>query len=54
MFKQGKMMNKKEKTNRRKINLPLSPFFPYHNPAMEERAKGTEKSLRSRAYTSSS
>lgn len=27
MFKQGKMMNKKEKTNRRKINLPLSPFF---------------------------
>ncbi len=42
MFKQGKMMNKKERKRigEKSIYLSLS-FFPYH-PAMEEREKGTE------------
>lgn len=43
---------KKKRIGEKSIYLSLL-FFPYH-PAMEARAKGTEKSLRSRAYTSSS
>lgn len=43
MFKQGKMMNKKEKTNRRKINLPLSPFFSIPQSGYGRKGKGNRK-----------